>query len=210
VLDQIHKIFGRHRVKTVATAETRYELPRTYDISRNQNAFQLGDGSQPKGVVNRAAQVSLLPRPRFLEQLRREQLRAWGMNSTLSIAIFSVVGEDIESLQTLHDFSRSITNRMRETDIRGWYTTSSFAVLILDADEAGAASCVERLRYFAMSRGIAVTSRIYSESTPAVNEEREFGETCLFVESYLSNDSTTTSAFSGLGSLFRSDACAVA
>jgi hypothetical protein len=169
MLDRIHHIFLTCNGKAGAAAEAWYELRRHHVGKRKRKNFR----RSAMFFMGYGGQAWLLPRPRFLERVQCEQDRAFDINSTMSIAIFSVAGKDTESRQVLHDFSSILADRVRDTDIGGWYARNSVAVLILDTDEAGAAACVNRLQDLAGSRGIDVAMRQYSKPTPVINGEGE-------------------------------------
>jgi exopolysaccharide biosynthesis polyprenyl glycosylphosphotransferase len=92
-----------------------------------------------------AGRSRLLPAPYFLEQLRREQLRAFRKNQHLTVAVLSLPQTTSGTTENLYNLAKQIQLLIRETDLLGWHGHNAIAILITDTDGPGAKECVRRI-----------------------------------------------------------------
>lgn len=87
----------------------------------------------------------VLPKLYFLEQLRREMLRANRINSPLSLALFCIEKESHLNHNESKTFVQSLQNMTRETDILAYLSKNVIALLLPDTDEGGTQELMKKI-----------------------------------------------------------------
>lgn len=135
-----------------------------------QDQPRAGEGSptarSDAGCANperRRGRSRLLPRTYFLEQARREQLRALRLKSHVSLVILSIEGRTRSALVELYRLARVVEGLIRETDVIGWWEEGAIGVLLADTDEAGAFDAVRRIMQRAECTRVSVRVLAYPE-----------------------------------------------
>lgn len=88
---------------------------------------------------------NILRKSEFLNRLRIEKRRVDRSNAPLSVVIFSLWREGIETRNPVDEFLGCLNKNTRETDIKGWVDDNVIGLILPDTNEKGVQSFVKKI-----------------------------------------------------------------
>ena len=88
----------------------------------------------------------MLPKSHFLKRLRIEKRRVDRSKTPLSIVLFSFQDMKVENNIKTQEFLKSLQQKTRVTDIKGWVDRGVIGLILPDTDRRGVQKYIEKMR----------------------------------------------------------------
>ncbi|HEX7522982.1 MAG TPA: hypothetical protein VF357_02180, partial [Candidatus Deferrimicrobium sp.] len=124
------------------------------------------------------------PTERFRDLIERERSRTDRTGICFSLVVFRLKGRKRDTYQTLYHLTNMLLSQARTSDEIGWFDKTSLAILLIGAEEPGAAMFGQKMTA-SLPEGVAVpTVSVYpypnkgggeGQAAPRKEDVREFG-----------------------------------